>query len=101
MREYLKGEDIVTPAFIGLINIWWLLVNSKERFHPHHFGNAISPSTLNDKRTFLLEMNNWLSTWKPSKKLVLTEQTFEALMNTNAAIADLSYDLIRDGFHTY
>ena len=44
-------------------------------------------------------MNNWLSTWKLSKKLGLTKQTFEALMNTNAAIADLSYNLIRDGFH--
>ena len=99
MREYLKDEDIVTPAFIELINIWWLLVNSKERFHPHHFGNAFSPNTLKDKRTFLLEVNNWLSTWKLSKKLGLTKQTFEALMNTNAAIADLSYDLIRDGFH--
>ena len=43
-------------------------------------------------------MNNWLSTWKLSKKLGLTKQTSEALMNTNAAIADLSYDLIRDGF---
>ena len=50
MREYLKDEDIVTPAFLELINMWWLLVNSKERFHPHHFGNAISPNTLTDKR---------------------------------------------------
>ena len=76
-----------------------MLINSKERFHPHHFGDAISPNTLKDKRTCLLEMNNWLSTWKLSKKLGLTKQTFEALMNTNAAIADLSYDLIRYGFH--
>ena len=52
MREYLKDEDIVTPAFLELIDIWWLPVNSKERFHPHHFGNAISPNTLTDKRIF-------------------------------------------------
>ena len=32
MREYLKDEDIVTPAFLELINMWWLLVNSKEVF---------------------------------------------------------------------
>ena len=70
MREYLKDEDIVTPAFLEPINMWWLLVNTKERFHPHHFGNAISPNTLTDKRIFLLEMNNWLSTWKLSKNLV-------------------------------
>ena len=99
MRECLKDEDIVTPAFLELINMWLLFVDSKKRFHPHHFGNAISPNTLKDKRTFPLEINNWLSTWKLSKNLGLTQQTFEALMNTNAAIADLSCDLIRDGFH--
>ena len=27
MREYLKNEDIATPAFLELINMWWLLVN--------------------------------------------------------------------------
>ena len=44
-------------------------------------------------------MKNSLSTRKLSKRLGLTKQTFEALVNANAAIADPSYDLIRDGFH--
>ena len=99
MREYLKDADTVTPAFLELINMWWLLVNTKERFHPHRFGNAITPDTLKAKCIFLSEMNKWLTTWKDSKKMGLTKQTFEALINTNSAIADLSNDLIRNGFH--
>ena len=57
MREYLKDADKVTPAFLELINMWWLLVNTIERFHPHRVGNAITPDTLKAKCIFLSEMN--------------------------------------------
>ena len=71
-------------------------------------GKAIIPNTLKDKRTmnnwlltYKRTMNNCLLTWKLSKKLGLTKQTFEALMNTNAAYTHLSYDLIEMAFIMY
>ena len=34
-------EEIVTPAFLDLFYSWWLIVNSKQRFHPNSIGKAI------------------------------------------------------------
>ena len=98
MREYLKDEDIVTPAFLELINMWWLLVIPKNVFIRITLEMLLVQIRLKINVPFYLEMNNWSLAWKLSKKLGLTKQTIEALVNTNAAIADLSYDLITDGF---
>ena len=40
LRLYLPKEE-VTAGFFNLIRIWWLSVNSKERFHPLRKGNAL------------------------------------------------------------
>ena len=34
-RLYLP-EDNTTPGFLDLIHTWWLIVNSKEPYHPRH-----------------------------------------------------------------
>ena len=41
LRQYLNGDDSVTPAFLGVVNAWWLIVNAKERYHPNPIGDAI------------------------------------------------------------
>ena len=43
-------------------------------------------------------MSNWLSQWRDSKEYGLTKQTFDALICTNQAIADLSTDLLNEGY---
>ena len=45
LRLYLPKEE-VTPGFLNLIRIWWLSVNSKERFHPFRQGNALVSNAL-------------------------------------------------------
>ena len=34
-------EEIVTPSFLDLFYSWWLIVNSKQRFHTNSIGKAI------------------------------------------------------------
>ena len=41
---------------------------------------------------------NWLSDWRESKKNVLSRQSFDALISSNRAIADLSSDLLNEGY---
>ena len=50
-------EEKTTYTFLNLIYTWWLVVNSKERFHPIIVGNA---QVLGDgKIEFLRIMDDW------------------------------------------
>eukprot|EP00800_Vazella_pourtalesii_P011575 TRINITY_DN2786_c0_g1_i2.p1 TRINITY_DN2786_c0_g1~~TRINITY_DN2786_c0_g1_i2.p1 ORF type:complete len:266 (-),score=6.41 TRINITY_DN2786_c0_g1_i2:131-928(-) len=40
IRLYLPEEEVIA-GFFNLIRVWWLCVNSKERFHPQIQGNAL------------------------------------------------------------
>ena len=86
----------MTAGFFYLIRIWWLSVNSKERFHPLRRGNAL---VSNDSKTeFLCSFSNWLITWQALERFVLSQQTFKALIQTNHAISELSLDLLTEGY---
>ena len=89
-------EDKTTSPFLNLIYNWWLIVNAKERFHPNIVGNPLIASDGNIE--FLKMFANWLSDWRESKKLGLSKQTFDALISTSRAIADLSSELIHEGY---
>ena len=69
------------------------------------FKRAVSPSksrnalVRNDCKTeFLYSFSNWLDTWQDSKKLGLPQQTFNALIQTNYAISELSLELLNEGY---
>ena len=55
LRLYLH-EDEVTAGFFYLIRIWWLSVNSKERFHPLRFGITLVPN--DSKAEFLCSFSD-------------------------------------------
>ena len=82
--------DNTTPAFLELIQLWWLVVNAKELYHPHPFGSAMNLNNYQNVCTFLRQMNKWLEIWKYSGKLGIYNQTFNALIVTNHAISDLT-----------
>ena len=44
------------------------------------------------------QFSNWLSEWREAGILCLSKQTFEALINSNRGIADLSSDLLNEGY---
>ena len=89
-------EEIVTHAFLDLFYSWWLIVNSKQRFHPNSIGKAIIP--VDGKLIFLRALADWLEQWKSSQTHGLTNQTFDALILTCRSIADLCDDLFSDGY---
>ena len=70
---------------------WWLVVNAKERFHPYIVGNALIAG--DGKIEFFRKICDWLSAWRDSEKHGLSKQ-----INTNRAIADLSSDLLNEGY---
>ena len=77
IRSYLPEEQ-TTDDFLQLFHFWWLIVNSKERFHPNPTGNALK---MNDSRCDLLRMISlWLEKWRDNKTLGLSRQTFDALI---------------------
>ena len=80
-------EETVIPAFLDLFNLWWLIVNSKQRLHTNYIGNAMVSE--DGKLLFLREMGDWLEQWKSSKTLGLTSQTFDALILTCRSIVNL------------
>ena len=89
-------EEIVTTTFLDPFYSWWLIVNSKQRFHPNSIGKAIVP--VDGKLIFLRSLADWLEQWKSSQTLGLTNQTFDALILTCRSIADLCDDLFSDGY---
>ena len=95
LRLYLPEEE-VTAGFLNLIRIWWLSVNSKERFHPLRQGNAFVSN--DSKAEFLCSFINWLITWQVSGRFGLSQQTFKALIQTNYSISELSLDLLTEGY---
>ena len=89
-------HDTVTSSFLKLFHSWWLIVNAKERFHPNTVGNSLVSN--DEKIDFYSKINEWLTNWRDSKQLGLTWQTFNALICTNNAIADLCSDLLESGY---
>ena len=67
-------------SFLALINTWWLVVNSKSRFHVNSLGNAVVPR--DGKINFLNEFADWLEKWHASPHFTLTPHTFGALVVT-------------------
>ena len=45
-KAYLPDRTDMA-AFLSLINTWWTIVNSNQRYHPHPTGNTI---VANDKK---------------------------------------------------
>ena len=97
-RLYLP-EDYTTPSLLDLIHTCWLVVNSKEPYHPNIRGNAL---VFGDCRPeFLRAMNSCLTKWETSTKFGLTRQTFSAFRQTNNVIADLSSDLLSEDTNSF
>ena len=60
MRNYFP-EDTTTPSFLEYVHNWWLIVNSKEQYHPDTVGSAL---VANDgKLEFLRDSSDWLEKW--------------------------------------
>ena len=88
--------------FLKLVDTWWVISNSKNRFNGHNrMGNAV---VLGDNKTdFLRALADWFDDWKSlqirsSEKFTLTKQTCSALVTTLRATAALTEELLSEGF---
>ena len=96
IRSYFpRRED--AASFLTVINVWWLICNSKERWHGNNY--IVDAITQGDARIlFLNAFADWLETWSTSTKFGLTDQTKDALIRTTRCTAMLAQDLLDAGY---
>ena len=88
-RSYFPTRSNLS-GFLNLINTWWTIYNSKQRYMPTVLGNAI---TFGEKKTdFYRIFADWIELWK------LPYQTKSALVTSLRAESDLIDKLIDDGY---
>ena len=94
-RSYFPTRSDLS-GFLNLINIWWTISNSKHRYIPNVFENAImfGAKKTNCCRIFA----DWIELWCASPSFKLTCQTKSALVTTRPAQADIIDELIGDGY---
>jgi len=63
-KSYFSDQKDVI-GFLSLINNWWLVVNSKQKFHPNSMGNVIVDG---DEKTDFL--NQLQSGWNNGGRVV-------------------------------
>ena len=91
-----QRKDVI--AFLFLLNTWWIMVNSKQRFHCNTLGNAV---VLGDgKVEFFLALADWFKNWSDTagSTFCLSKQTSFALVATLRAQARLMNDLLNEEY---
>ena len=79
-RHYLPNQPDLA-AFLELINTWWQISNSKDRFHPNPMANAVIPE--DHRLKFMLELADWLESWgSGTSDYCLSKQTGNAMILT-------------------
>ena len=92
--HYPNREDV--SGFLNVIDTWWTICNSKQRYSANPLGNAI---VLNDNKTnFFRLLAFWGQEWSTSPYFLLTPQTSSALINTLRSQAMLIDELLSDGY---
>ena len=94
-RSYFPTRSDLS-GFLNLINIWWTICNSKQRYTPNSLVNAI---IFGDKKTdFYRIFADWIELKCASPSFKLTCQTKSGLVTTLRTQADLTDELIDDGY---
>lgn len=95
VKSYCPNREDFS-GFLNLINTWWTISNSKQRFTPNPLGNAV---VLNDNKTnFFRVFAFWVQEWSLSPAFTLTKQTSSALIQTLRSQALLIDELLNDGY---
>ena len=95
IRSYYPNRPDFS-GFLNLINTWWTISNSKERFTTNPLGNAV---ILGDHKTdFLRIFAFWIQNWSESPAFTLTKQTSAALIQTLRSQAMLIDELLLDSY---
>ena len=101
ITEYFPDREDASE-FIKLINIWWTISNSKQRYNGNfRIGNE---AVLGDKKPeFLRKFADWVEQWQQlesskTNPCCLTPHTSQALVTTLRCTASLIEDLLDEGY---
>ena len=91
-RYYFPSRNDVA-GFLTLINYWWKIVNSKQRYHPDPLANAKTPN--DEKINFLSNFADWLDSWLKNgcTSFRFSKQIMSALIWTLRSQASLMKEL--------
>ena len=89
-------DKIDLSGFLEIFNTWWLICNSKERYHVNPLGNAIVSG--DGKTDYFRAMADWIEEWQTSPAFTLTPQTSDALITTLRAQSMLIDELLEEGY---
>ena len=97
-------DRLDTAQFLRLIHTWWIISNSKARYHHNKLGNAAVPN--DQKPQFLRAFANWLADWKCSVipncvKFELSKQMSDAMIQMLRCHASLIEDLLSSGSYEF
>ena len=95
IRNYFPQCE-ASASFLALINTWWTISNSKNKFHPNPLGNGIIKG--DNKIYFFYAMADWLEKWSKCPNFVFTKQTMDAMITTLRGTAMLINDLLNEGY---
>ena len=85
-------------GFLKLINLWWTISNSKQKYNKN-FRIGYAPVEVDNKPLFLQGFADWLERWQAlqvqnSQRFTLTKQTCSALVTILRGTACLIEDLL-------
>ena len=94
-------EEFPASEFLTLVNMWWIISNSKSKYSNNLLGHAAVAG--DNKPAFLRHFSQWIEEWQCMQlsncgKFTLTKQTMSALIQTLKCTADLIEDLLQEGF---
>ena len=101
LKSYLP-ERKDAAGFLKLINTWWTIMNSKQRFNSNNkLGNAAIKG--DKKPSFLRKLADWFEEWhdtqlRNTRKFTLSAQTFSAMITTLRCTASLIEELLEEGY---
>ena len=95
IKSYFPERDDMS-SFLEIFNTWWLICNSKERYHVNPLGNAIVSG--DGKTAYFRALANWIEEWQKSPAFTLTAQTSHALITTLRAQSMLIEELLAEDF---
>ena len=94
-------EHNAAALFLRLINLWWMISNSKQQFNMN-FHRGDDTKATDCKPTFLRKLADWFSEWKTQQlankeKFTLSKHATSASVTTLRCTATLIEDLLKEG----
>ena len=93
-QSYFPERDDCS-GFLSLIQKWWTITNSKQRYSSNKLGNSVVDG---DEKTDLQNFADWIEEWQQCPNFTLSAQTSSALIRTLRCQAMLGDELLEEEY---